>query len=145
MPHINRTALVPFSSDTMYHLVTDVSAYPEFLPWCGGGRVIEQTAQHQVAAVDISKGPLNTSFTTHNQLDPPHQISLTLVNGPFRELQGCWTFRELTEDACRIELDLRFEFAAGPVAMLLRPVFNQIADTLVNAFVARAESLQHQT
>ncbi len=133
---------MPFPTETMYKLVTDVAAYPEFLPWCGGGRVLEQSNDYQLAVVEIKKGPLNTSFTTKNLLTPPERIELTLVDGPFRQLQGCWTFRELAKDACKIELDLQFEFVAGPVGLLLRPVFNQIADTMVNAFVARAESLR---
>lgn len=141
MPKINRTALVAHAAETMFDLVIDVASYPAFLPWCGGGRVMEQSPEHQVAAVDIKKGPLNTSFTTRNNFDRPHHITLTLVDGPFKALDGCWTFTPLNNEACKVELVLQFEFATGPVGVLLKPVFSQIADTLVNAFVARAVSL----
>ena len=36
MARINRSALVMFSAEQMYHLVNDVASYPQFLPGCVG-------------------------------------------------------------------------------------------------------------
>jgi len=141
MIEINRSALVPFSTRIMFDLVYDVASYPEFLPWCGAASVLKSSAGHQVARVNIRKGPVNTHFTTRNTLKDAESIKLQLVEGPFRQLEGEWAFKALSDDACKVELQLRFDFAIGPVGLLLQPVFNQIADTLVSAFVQRAGSL----
>jgi len=125
----------------MYDLVLDVECYADFLPWCGGGSLLETSEEHQLASVMIRKGPINTSFTTRNTLVPAESITLQLVDGPFRQLEGRWHFHALAETASKVELNLDFEFSAGPATVLLRPVFNHIADTLVSAFVDRANSL----
>lgn len=141
MANIHRSALVRHSRELMFDLVSDIERYPDFLPWCGGARVLERSEQHQLAAVRIMKGPLNTEFTTRNELQAPARISLSLVSGPFRRLSGAWQFTRLEDTACKVELSLDFEFAGGPVGWLLKPVFHQIADTMVGAFVERANQL----
>ncbi len=141
MTQINRTALVQHPAQTLYDLVLDVGAYPRFLPWCSDGHVAEQSDSHQLATVGISKGPLKTSFTTRNELKPGEQITIHLVSGPFTRLQGSWQFRELSDSACKVELDMEFSFAAGPAGLLLKPVFTHICDTLLKAFVTRADQL----
>ena len=123
----------------MYALVNDVAAYPRFLPWCKSSRVIEQTANEMIASVEIARGALNQAFTTRNTLHKNRKIQIALVDGPFKTLQGAWTFHALKHDsACRIELDLEYRFDIGLMSLAARPVFNQIANTLVDAFSKRA-------
>ena len=43
MTTITRSALVPYSDRQMFDLVADVERYPQFLPWCGGTQVLEQS------------------------------------------------------------------------------------------------------
>ncbi len=140
MTRINRTALVPFSAERLYHLVLDVESYPDFLPWCGGGQVYSQNEQQQDAAVTIRKGPLNTRFRTMNTLTPHSAIQVSLTEGPFRKLKGHWQFTALAEDACKVEMDMQFEFSLGPAGFLLKPVFSEICDSLLQAFVNRAHA-----
>lgn len=142
MPTIQRSALVPFSAQQMYQLVNDVDAYPEFLPWCGGAEVIEDIQEggktFRVARVDISKGPIKQSFTTRNELTDGEQIKLSLVDGPFRQLQGQWLFANIGESGCRVTFDIEFSFGSVVLEKTVGPVFKEICARLVDAFVARA-------
>jgi ribosome-associated toxin RatA of RatAB toxin-antitoxin module len=123
----------------MYTLVNDVESYPQFLPWCRSGRVIDSSETEMTASIEIAKGVLNRSFTTHNRLEPPHRIELELVDGPFRKLQGEWKFDKLrTENACKVSLHLVFEFDNSMMSLAARPIFTQIANSLVDAFCKRA-------
>ncbi len=123
----------------MYALVNDVAAYPEFLPWCKSSRVISQSANEMIASVEIARGALNQAFTTRNTLHQNKKIQIALVDGPFKTLHGAWSFHALKHDsACRIELDLEYRFDSGLMSLAARPVFNQIANTLVDAFSKRA-------
>jgi len=136
---IERSALVHYSPAEIYALVNDVAAYPEFLPWCRSARVIESSASEMTASIEISKGMLNRSFTTHNILEAPHRIELTLVDGPFRKLQGSWQFDSLkTEKACKVSLRLEFEFESTMLSLAAGPIFTQIGNSLVDAFCKRA-------
>lgn len=139
MSQIKRSALVHYSPAEMYALVNDVIAYPEFLPWCKSSRVISESETEMMASVEIAKGALNRRFTTKNTLQKNSRIEISLVDGPFKTLHGAWTFHPLKHDqACKIELDLVFQFDSGLMAIAAKPVFTQIANSLVDAFSKRA-------
>ncbi|MCP4433487.1 MAG: type II toxin-antitoxin system RatA family toxin [Gammaproteobacteria bacterium] len=141
MPTIQRSAIMPFSAEVMYDIVNDVEAYPRFLPWCGGTKIINSNEKSMEASILMKKGLLNHWFTTHNRLYKNERIELNLVNGPFRALRGSWYFHRLDEDATKIELDLTFEFSSGVATSVLTPIFSKIANTMVDSFCYRAYEL----
>jgi len=132
---------VEHAAGDLYQLVIDVARYPEFLPWCKAARVLEQSEDSQVASVTIDERMKSASFTTKNQLEPDEAVHMTLVDGPFRQLRGTWRFKALAENACRVELEMEFEFKTKVFAMMMGPAFNKICDTMVDAFVRRADQL----
>ena len=139
MSHIKRSALVHYSPAEMYALVNDVASYPKFLPWCRSSAVLNQSGNEMTACVEIARGALNKTFTTRNTLQKNKKIQIALVDGPFKTLHGAWTFMPLKHDsACKIELDLEYKFDSGLMSIAAKPVFNQIANTLVDAFSKRA-------
>lgn len=125
----------------MFALVDDIDAYPQFLPWCRSARVLARDSDEVRATLELAKGALNKSFTTVNRLQPDKMIEMRLVEGPFRHLEGFWRFDALRDDACRVSLDLDFEFSSRMLGMVAGPVFTQIANTLVDAFCQRAEQV----
>lgn len=141
MPTLQRSALVAHSAESMFELVADIESYPEFLPWCGGAKVLERGATHQVASVSIAKNIRGSEFTTRNRLDAPHRIDMKLIDGPFRHLEGTWRFRALDEESCRAELEVDFEFASRLLGRMISPAFSRVCDSLVYAFTARADRL----
>jgi ribosome-associated toxin RatA of RatAB toxin-antitoxin module len=138
MTTIHRSAIVPYSAARMFDLVADIPSYPKFLPWCGGARVVSAQEDTVVASIDIAYGGLRRSFTTRNLLQKGKMMELRLLDGPFSHLQGFWRFNALDERASKITLDLEFEVANRLVAMVLVPVFTNIANQLVDSFHRRA-------
>jgi len=145
MPVITRSALVNYSAADMYQLVQDIESYPQFLPWCDDATVKEQSDSHQIASVALSKSLRQSAFTTHNRLQPGRSIHMSLVDGPFRHLEGQWTFTPIGEGACRAELEVDFEFGSRVFASLVGPAFKRVCDSLVKSFIARADSIIGQT
>jgi len=141
MTKIQRSALIPFSNQQMYNLVADVESYPLFLPWCGSARIVSQQGGEVVATVGIDFKGVNKAFTTRNQLISPSSIDMELVDGPFQHLQGGWSFTALDDQASKISFDLQFEFSNRIIRLVVGPVFQQIANGLVDAFHQRAEAL----
>ncbi len=141
MPRIERSALVMHSAHAMFDLVNDVKRYPEFLPWCIAADVTSDNEQELVAGLTISKGGIKQSFTTRNQKQGPEWMSMELIDGPFKQLNGMFTFKALSEEACKVTLVLDFEVAGKILGMTLTPVFKQAANTMVDAFVKRADAL----
>jgi ribosome-associated toxin RatA of RatAB toxin-antitoxin module len=81
------------------------------------------------------------AFTTANEQRHGERISMQLVRGPFRHLQGEWRFAQLGEAGSRIEFDLAYQLANPVLERLAGPAFNHIANTFVDAFVRRADAL----
>jgi ribosome-associated toxin RatA of RatAB toxin-antitoxin module len=138
---IRRSAIVPYSDHEMYVLVADIEAYPKFLPWCGGARVLNRQDDTVEAAVTIAYRGVDKTFTTRNLLRSDKLINIRLVEGPFRHLHGDWRFTALGAQACKIELDLEFEVANRLLSVVMTPVFSAIAGQLVEAFQGRALAL----
>ncbi|MGF1526483.1 MAG: type II toxin-antitoxin system RatA family toxin [Candidatus Competibacterales bacterium] len=141
MSSVHKKAIVPYTPAQMYKLVNDVEAYPQFLPWCSGARVISRTTQEVWATVDINKGGVKKSFTTRNRLEPHRRINLRLVDGPFDRLEGAWHFIPQQGDGCQVELAMEFEFSSSMLRLVVGPVFQHIASTMVDAFCRRAAAL----
>jgi ribosome-associated toxin RatA of RatAB toxin-antitoxin module len=139
MAVIAKSALVNHSAAEMFALVDDVSSYADFLPWCGGSEEISRSEDEVCASVVIAHSGLNKAFTTQNRLHKHKMIEMSLVNGPFKHLHGFWRFESLGDDACKVSLDLEYEFSNRLISMVVGPVFNQIANTLVDSFCQRAE------
>ena len=124
----------------MYALVNDVESYPEFLHWCAGARVLAREESAVVAELDVGLGGLKQSLTTRNTLEPPHKISICLLNGPFQRLDGSWTFTD-AEHGCQVELSLEFEVSMSPLGFVLAGIFEEIARSQMDAFIKRARSV----
>lgn len=125
----------------MFDLVDAVEDYPGFLPWCDGARVLHRDAAATRAMLHINYRGIRQSFTTENAKERPSRIAMKLVEGPFRTLDGEWRFTALAERACRVDFRLHYEFASRLLERLVGPVFGYIANTMVDAFVKRAEKV----
>ncbi|TDF42508.1 type II toxin-antitoxin system RatA family toxin [Alteromonadaceae bacterium M269] len=141
MPSVNRSALIGYSAESMFDLVNDVGAYAEFLPGCVETKIVTQTDKSMEAALLIQKAGVKQWFTTANKLERGKFIEMKLLDGPFKMLSGGWRFTELSEQACKIELDLTFEFSSKIVELAFGKVFNAIANNMVKAFTDRAKEV----
>ncbi|MDE3010451.1 MAG: type II toxin-antitoxin system RatA family toxin [Pseudomonadota bacterium] len=141
MARVEKAVLVAHSAERMVSLVEDVPAYPGFLPWCGGAEVRSREGAVTVASLTIQYRGIRQGFTTRNTRSASDRLDIALVDGPFRRLEGHWTFLPLGESGCKVALVLEYEFASRILERLIGPVFAGIADSLVDAFVARADSL----
>ena len=131
----------------MFNLVTDVDKYAQFLPWCDHAKVITHTPEGMQAEVGIAMAGVKQSFTTQNThivQDAGRQIAMKLLNGPFSNLEGSWTFTSVgdaSQRACKTELHLKYGFDNAVLAALVGPVFDKIAGNLVDAFIKRADQV----
>jgi ribosome-associated toxin RatA of RatAB toxin-antitoxin module len=141
MREMTRSALVARPPAVLYKLVEDVESYPSFVPGCTSAQVLERGENEMVARLAVRRGPLRTEFTTRNQLDPDRSVHMRLVDGPFRQLEGHWSFTPVGTNGCRIEFSLRFQFSSALKSALFDSLFEDTAASLVRAFVARAQSI----
>jgi len=141
MTVIQKSALVKFSAQQMFDLVNDIEAYPKFLPWCAGSRIIKREDDIVEAELTISKSGFKKSFSTRNLIDKGGRITVSLLDGPFSHLDGVWNFMPLRENASKISLDLEFEMSSVLANLAFGAVFNQICNTMVASFTSRAKEV----
>jgi len=122
----------------MFVLVDDVTAYPEFLPWCKSAEVHGQSDDVVEATLELRKGAISKIFTTRNSRREFESIDLALVGGPFKHLRGGWQFKDLGDDGSKVTLELEFEFESRLTDMMFGPFFEDICNSLVDAFSKRA-------
>ncbi len=144
MKTIEKSVLIWYSPAEMYTLVTAVADYPKFLPWCDHANVLATSPAGMTAEIGISFGGIRQTFVTENAHTEGRQVAMRLVKGPFSKLDGQWNFLPLgdgSQRACKIELTLTYGFDNSAMDLLVGPVFDTIAASLVDAFVKRAEQV----
>lgn len=141
MARVEKSVLIERPAQLMFDLVDHVEAYPEFLPWCSQTRVEFRDERKTVATLHIGYLGVRSHFTTENEKHAPLSMKIRLVDGPFRRLEGEWLFKTLASNACKIEFHLSYEFSSKMFEKIIGPVFNQITNTFVDAFVRRANAL----
>jgi ribosome-associated toxin RatA of RatAB toxin-antitoxin module len=146
MKHIKRSVLLWYSPHEMYSLVTAVADYPTFLPWCERAEILQQHDNGVTAKLHLAYAGARYAFTTRNHNVVDQQVRMELVDGPFSQLDGLWSFVPLNApgsdsptSACKVEFDLRYAFSSRALELVVSPVFDRIANTFVDAFVKRAE------
>jgi len=141
MPQVERSALVPYSCEQMYELVNDIASYPEFVPGCVGAKVLHSTDNVIEAELAISKAGIQQSFATRNTLYSFQRIDMELLKGPFKSLRGGCQFEALSDDACKVILQLDFEFSSKLLHFAFAKVFNEVTSRMVDAFAKRAKQV----
>ncbi len=125
----------------MFELVNNINDYPQFLNWCEDVSILNQSDDQITASVQINKGGLKQTFSTENTLRPFRLIEMQLLDGPFEQLSGEWRFEPLGENGAKVFLNLEFKFESKLLDMSLSPIFTKIANSQLDAFVARAKKI----
>ena len=150
MKHVKKSVLLWYTAHEIYDLVVDVESYPEFLPWCERVEVLSRDDDGATARLHLAYSGIRHAFTTRNVQVQDTSVHVGLVDGPFSTLDGLWRFVPLSlpsvpegagGGACKIEFEMRYAFSNVLLEAAISPVFDRIANTLVDSFVKRAEQV----
>jgi ribosome-associated toxin RatA of RatAB toxin-antitoxin module len=152
MKHVRKSVLLWYSPHEMAELVNAVERYPEFLPWCDSAQVLERHDDGVTARLGLHYMGVRHAFTTrnvHQAQGHRREVAVQLVDGPFSRLEGSWLFKPLARPgndaaepgACKVEFDLQYAFSSPALEAVVSPVFDRVANTFVDSFVRRAETV----
>lgn len=128
----------------MLALVNDIDSYPDFLHWCHAARIEGASGDTVEAALEIGISGIYKTIRTRNTTtadkgaSDPAEIRIEMLEGPLKSLQGSWTFVDRPGGGCDVELELEYEVHLSPLGFILRSLFDEIANSQLNAFVRRA-------
>lgn len=138
---VRKTVLVAHPAERMFDVIEAAEHYPDFLPWCARAVIVARDPTEVVADLSVDYHGIRFGFRTRNPKRRPTWMAIHLERGPFRRLDGVWELTPLAADGCRIDFALHYDFDSTAMATLARPVFDRIAGTLVDRFVARADAV----
>jgi ribosome-associated toxin RatA of RatAB toxin-antitoxin module len=138
---VHKTALVAHSAEAMFDLIEAAENYPRFLPWCHSATILERTDTTVAAQIVVNYHGVRFTIVTRNPKRRPEWLGVDMEQGPFRRFSGNWHLTPLGPDGCKVEFRLHYDFASPVLARAAGPVFDRIANTLVDAFVAHASTL----
>lgn len=141
MIQIRRSALVRHTPEQMFDLVNAVAAYPSRFDWCSAADVLEQHEDSLTARLDLRMAGITQSFTTRNAMQRPVRIDMQFVDGPFKTLQGTWTFDALGDSGCKVALALDFEVSNPLLGAALKLGLKGLADRMVDDFCRVADKI----
>ena len=141
----SETKYLPYTAKEMFDLVSDISSYPEFLPWCAAARIRKEVQKGKVKQIEadliISFKVFREKFGSLVLLDhSKFVIETDYIDGPFRYMHSVWSF-ENCEEGCEVKFDVDFEFKNAMLQSIIGLVFNDAMQRIVRAFERRASDL----
>ena len=141
MPGINDTVCLPYTAAQMFDLVADVGRYSEFLPWVVATRVRSDSDTEMVADMLVGFKSLREKFTSKVIKHRASRIEVIYVDGPMRDLDNIWHFRDLPTGGCEVDFCVDFSFRNKMFEMLAGQYFDRAFRKMVAAFEERAHQL----
>jgi coenzyme Q-binding protein COQ10 len=139
MPDVFLERHVPHLPQRMFDLVSDLEAYPRFVPNCSAMDVRDDVGGAVLAKMTVQFGPLKQAYTSRVVADPVAMtISAKAVDGPFAYLDSKWTFTPEGQGT-RIRFDLDFKMSNPLVAAVAEPAFAAKQDEILDAFADEAD------
>lgn len=138
---VRRSALLAMPAAHLFDVIEAAEHYPAFLPWCAAASILSRDDELVSADLQMRMAGMNFAMRTRNPKRRPGYMAIHLERGPFRRFEGEWLLTALAPEACKVAFMLDYEFDSGFMTRAAGPVFNRIADSMVDAFVQRAMSL----
>ena len=138
--HIQRTAWLPYSAESLFELINQVESYPNYLPGCIEASTLSRHGNTVLAQMTLSKAGFTRTLTTCNELTAPTRVSMRLVEGPFKTFEGEWCLTPLGPHATKITLSLCFEVGGAWLGSMVKPLFASMDTQLLHAFCEYAKN-----
>jgi len=145
MPSASIKKNIPCSKDNLIKMVLDIEKYPEFVPWCLGGKIHSKNDKGNTieitADLTIGKSFFNEtykSFVIYNKTS--HSIHVTNIEGPLKHLENKWFFKEKGENS-EVEFNVDFELKNKILNILMIKSFDIGLKKIADAFEKRAIDL----
>jgi len=125
----------------MFALVTDISRYPEFLPWVIALRLRSDSEHEAVADMIVGFKGLRESFSCRVHKQRPHEVCVSYIDGPMKHLNNEWHFQPAESGGCRVDFLVDFSFRSRMFEALAGQMFDKALRKMIAAFETRADEL----
>jgi coenzyme Q-binding protein COQ10 len=139
MPKLNLERHMPHLPERMFDLVSDLEAYPRFIPNCRAMEVRRDGNEVVFATMTIGFGPVTQAYTSKVVADRSTlTIGADAVDGPFAYLNSKWTF-EAEGEGTRVRFAIDFKISNPLIAAVAEPAFMAKQEEIIDAFAEEAD------
>ena len=128
---------------TIFNLINNIENYPSFLPWCTKTEVTEESEKSKIGKIFISKSFIKWNFSTKNLIDINKSINLSLIDGPFDELNGQWSFKSIDKNNTHVTLEIDYKFKNSLIEISIEPIFSSIMNSILKSFIDQAFKIKY--
>ena len=137
--------IIPCKKNQLIQMVLDIEKYPEFVPWCLGGKVHSRKESSDLieikADLKVGKRIINETYTSlvlfYKEKD---KILVTNIDGPLTHLKNEWNFKEIN-NSTQLEFEIDFELKNNILNTIMKKSFNLGLNKIADAFEKRALEL----
>ena len=145
MPSSSVKKKISCSKEDLINMVLDIEKYPEFVPWCLGGKIhtnIDKGNTVEITAdLTIGKSFFKETYKSFVIYDKSNDsINVTNIEGPLKHLENKWKFRQ-TGDSSEVDFHVDFELKNKILNLFMSKYFNIGLNKIANAFERRAIDL----
>ena len=145
MPTASITKKIPCSKENLINMVLDIEKYPEFVPWCLGGKIHSKVDKGDtieiIADLTIGKSFFKEtykSFVIYNKIND--LINVTNIEGPLKHLENKWFFKKKGNNS-EVDFHVDFELKNKILNILMIKSFDIGLKKIADAFEKRAVEL----
>ena len=127
----------------LYKIVLDIEKYPDYIPWCSKIE-IQKRKQNEINAVMIVDYKFFPSqkFTSNVIFDLDKLfIKTKYVDGPLKDLDTIWEFKDIKKNTSKILFTLEFEFKNFFHQKFAELFFPLVENKMIKSFVKRADQI----
>ena len=145
MPSASIKKEIPCSKENLIRMVLDIEKYPEFVPWCLGGKIYNKNDKDNTveitADLTIGKNFFNETYKSFVIYDKTlDSIHVTNIDGPLKHLENKWFFKELGNNS-EVNFHVDFELKNKILNLLMIKSFDIGLKKIADAFEKRAIEL----
>tara|TARA_B100000686_G_C15844942_1_gene504419 strand:+ start:54 stop:503 length:450 start_codon:yes stop_codon:yes gene_type:complete len=149
MPSASLKKEISCSKDNLIKMVLDIEKYPEFVPWCLGGKIHTRNDKGNrieiTADLTIGKSFFNETYKSFVIYDKStDSIHVTNMEGPLKHLENNWFFRQKGESS-EVDFHVDFELKNKILNILMIKSFDIGLKKIADAFEKRAIELFKKT
>ena len=137
--------IIPCKKNQLIEMVLDIEKYPEFVPWCIEGRILDKNESEDLISFNgdlkVGKSILNETFFSHvAYYKEKDKIIVTNLDGPLKYLKNEWIFKEIN-NATQLEFFIDFELKNSILNSIMKRSFELGLNKIAKSFEERAIKL----
>lgn len=131
---------------TLYSVVSDVSKYHEFVPWCKKSDVLTNDGKHMTAELEVGFNIFTERYISKVEVAEPNWVSAVSTDtNVFDHLKTEWKFTPASDPKSTwVTFQVEFQFKSAVYNELSKLFLQEVVTKMVKAFETRCVVVQQQ-